>query len=179
MCGYVTTLISVVRKPPRALSTACGFAPDRLDDGFALYFLAESVGRDEFLWRGYTRHSAGWVADAEAVFNGVQYMTQWADQARYRSVVVHGGDTTVANARFDSLLEREHKKLQVRAGSDRIVKVVPIRNRQNEAYPDAPDDTNVPQWELMVPKFFVCAAVEAPGRAYLGGGAGAAFLRVA
>lgn len=197
--GYVTTLVSVIGRTPAELESRLGFSPGRFSAGWALYFLMEGVGPNEFRWRGRTCHSAGWVWDADAGDH-----VQHADLVRWSKFVssashaaradasgwVWDADASVyaqhtdlqrwsmstkseshaarADAQFDLLMVDQHRRINARTGSERIVKAVPIQD--GGGYPDAPGH-GAPQWELMTHKRFRCAAVLAPGARYQGGAA--------
>ncbi len=166
MAGYVTTLISVIDRTSTELESRLGYGPRMLAKGYALYFLVQGVGPNEFRWRGRTRHAAGWTWDSDA-----DDYIQWADKVRGSMATRRGG--AAADQQFDLLMVAQQQRLNVRTGSERIVKVVPIE--RGNAYPDAPG-RGVPQWELLTRKEFRCAARVAPGARYRGGAAGQALL---
>lgn len=165
LAGYVTTLISIIDREPAELERRLGYGPRRFARGFALYFLVQGVGSNEFRWRGRTRHAAGWTWDADAG----EYI-QWADKVRGNMALRPGA---APDQQFDLLMVEHQQRLNVRSGSERIVKVVPIETGSD--YPDAPG-RGVPQWELLTRKEFRCAARVAPGARYRGGAAGRALF---
>ena len=165
--GYVTTLISVIDRTPAELESRLGYGPRALARGFALYFLIQGVGPNEFRWRGRTRHAAGWTCDSDA-----GEAIQWADKVRW-AMASQPRSAAASDQQFDLLMVAQQQRLNVRTGSERIVKVVPLERGSD--YPDAPG-RGVPQWELLTRKEFRCAARVAPGARYRGGAAGRALL---
>ena len=166
--GYVTTLDSVTGKTSGELERVLGFSRGSLSKGYHLYFMRQHVGPYDFRWQGTTRHSGGWVLEEVGEIDGepIYEYIQVSDQVRAKM------NRHAENWAYDNLLALEQVKLNVRQGWKRIVKVVP--KLRPDAYPDSPVN-NIPQWEIMLPKEFYCAADVAPGHTYLGGGHGGAL----
>jgi hypothetical protein len=61
--GYVTQWSALKHLSILALENALGFGPGALNDGYAVYGLADRVDVGDFEWRDRTRYSGGWHAD--------------------------------------------------------------------------------------------------------------------
>lgn len=153
--GYVTRLCDVTELNPFALADRLGFEHHLMVDGYALLLLLSSVARHDFIWRDTTRFSAGWVKERVYFKNGQwsdEYV-QRADQERFRSYQRAKFESEESWASF---LSEQTKILNVRRGSNRIVKIVPFGAGEKGDYPDARNSC-ARQWELTVLKRFVCA----------------------
>lgn len=164
MKGYVTQLREVTEQDPDELASRLGFAPRLMADGYALLLLLGKVARQDFAWRDTTRFSGGWVK--ERVYFKENNRLAWADeyvqradQDRFR---FHQGDGYRHERSWDAFLADQLVLLNVRKGSERIVKLVPMLRGGAGDYPDA-RRTSALQWELMVDKQFVCVALVQPG----------------
>lgn len=145
--GYVTTYSAVAGRSHAELEDVLGFGPGVLSAGLRAYQLSESVGPTDFEWKDRTRYSGGWHFDpsiSEYVQRADELRAHLGKQRRYDEVVV---DTELAAFQLAQL-----KKLNVRCGPDRIVKVIP--NANANSYPDS-GFRNVPQWRLKSEKLFV------------------------
>jgi hypothetical protein len=157
--GYVTQLREVTEQDPRALADRLGYAHHLMADGYALLLLISPVARQDFVWRDTTRFSAGWVK--ERVYFKAQNRLRWsdeyvqrADQDRFR---FHQGDGYQSEHSWDAFLSEQERLLNVRQGSERIVKLVPFVHGNDGDYPSARRGAAL-QWELKVDKQFFCAA---------------------
>lgn len=141
--GDVTTFESVAGLTTSELERNIGYERGRLSKGYHLYQLITPVGPNEFTWGHDTRYSGGFHDPREPVlFQGTAYRVMRADELRYALLTKHKGDTRAAYAEFDSMMEAERSKLNVRTGPKRIVKVFPvIRHYETdnwwEQYPDS------------------------------------------
>lgn len=173
LVGYVTQLICLINKSPAELELSLGFKRGRLSQGWALYVLLSGVGSYDFIYQGRTRNSGGKGFDRDAteqlgragminVHKGETAQAMRVDQMRYSMYRTSGNESA-----FDTYMSYECAKLNQRTGPNRIAKCVPLAG--GNVYPDAPGN-GVAQWELVIPKEFLCVAVMNPGQAYLTGG---------
>lgn len=144
--GYVTTYRAVAGRNHADLEKALGLASGDLSNGYRVYQLADPVGPNDFEWKDRTRYSDGWRADRR-----IGYYVRRTDELRADLGKKHGYDDAVVDKKLADFQATETKKLNVRSGPDRIVKIVP--NAKGTAYPDSPCG-NIPQWKLVVDKAF-------------------------
>lgn len=148
--GYVTVLSAVSGRSARELERRLGLSLGRLQQGYAIYVLTEGVGLGEFEWKDVTRHSDGWAVDPSTTFKGEIMRVPVNDLMRGRHLV-----NTASDQQSDQALARfkagELAKINVRAGDQRIVKVIPAL--LSGTYPDSPYG-DVPQWRLLARKAF-------------------------
>jgi hypothetical protein len=152
--GYVTILAAVRGKRPREIEQALGFSPGMLSDGYFIYELISPVTAADFEWKDRTKYSDGWHFD-----RSIEEYVQRSDQLRFQLWKRSGWDEKVSEVELRRFMEDQQRRLNVRVGSERIVKIVP---RRRGTFPDS-DVRNIPQWKLAVSKIFRCIAVVAPG----------------
>ena len=157
--GCMTRLKFVINQPTRELERRIGYGAGRLDGGWWLLLLMESVQASDYEFFGHTHFSGGRIghpaggASRPSVEQDLRGRLSPEGFNRQKQAVAAG---------------------MVLSGSDRIAKVVP-RDGKDPARNDAenfPVGSGVPQWNLLVPKRFVVAADIKDGRTYSGGGAG-------
>ena len=140
LSGYVTTHKALAGRTHAALEDILGFAPGTLSTGFRLYQLAEPVGPNDFSWKDRTRYSDGWHFDSsigEYVQRGDELRAHLGRRLNY--------DDAVVDRELAAFQVAQFKKLNVRSGPGRIVKLLP--NTRASAFPDS-SFTNVPQQRL-------------------------------
>ena len=147
--GYVTTWSAIAGKGAEALEEALGFAPASLSAGFAVYTLLEPVRAEEFEWKDRTAYSNGWHYDAS-----IAEYVQRRDELRAHFGRRTGWDEVASDEQLTLFMDRQLRRLNVRVGSERIVKLRPLMAVSH--YPDSPL-RRVPQWRLTKPKHFVLA----------------------
>jgi len=163
--GYVTQLNAVTEQDCIALADRLGYAHHILAEGYALLLLLSPVSRYDFIWRDNTRFSAGWVK--ERVYFKEKNRWRWsdeyvqrADQDRFR---FYQSERFESENSWDAFLAEEERLLNVRKGSERIVKVFPLVKAVDGDYPDA-KTRSARQWELTAEKKFKCIAMIKPDR---------------
>lgn len=169
MNGYVTLYQWLYGRTSNELEDILGFGRNYLGNGYHIYFLIEPIRNiNEFIWKGTTMNSDGWVIDDDC-----KEFIQISDQYRSNlaiSAPSHLNHYDYADAKFDRSMEKNLQKLNVREGSDRIVRICGPEGAAT-TYPDSPHN-NVPQWRLLVKKNFRCVAYVPPGKIWLGGAQG-------
>jgi hypothetical protein len=153
--GCVTTLESVLGKTDQELEAALGYKRGWLRPSFELYALAEPVLAGEFLWLDKTRYSAGWHADPSIdLGDGLIWSVPRDAELRAAFGRKLNYDEKAVDQEIAKLREKDVERLNVRAGTKRIVKVVPQNHSSDpKDFPDAISG-NTPQWQLTVPKQF-------------------------
>jgi hypothetical protein len=153
--GYVTTLNSILGKTDYQLEQLLGFSRGRLEPGYKVFSLSDTVYSRDFIWRDKTRYSAGWHGDPSIQFgsdpNVVWGVQRW-DELRASLGRKLNYDERAVDSEIAKIMERSLEELNVRTGDRRIVKVVPLQ-KEPDGYPDA-ESGNIPQWELIVPMHF-------------------------
>jgi hypothetical protein len=149
---------------PQALADRVGFARHLLADGYALLLLTSKVAQQDFVWRDRTRFSAGWVK--QRVYfkenNRLRWSNEFVQRVDQDRFTFFQSNQYKSEQPWDAFMAEQLKLLNVRQGSERIVKVIPAVEGKNGDYPDAKGDGAL-QWELMVPKQFRCIALVKPG----------------
>jgi hypothetical protein len=161
--GYVTTLRSVTRRTPSHVAEALGLAPSALAYGFIVYALAEPVGFEDFDWKDQTAYSDGWHFDRT-----IGEFVQRQDELRASLGRRHGYNEGETDANVRHLMATHVKRLNVRDGPERIVKVVAkqLSFAFADSFPDSPL-RGVPQWKLRTCKSFLRLAEVAAGQMLL------------
>ena len=153
--GYVTTLDSILGKTDYELEQLLGFSRGRLEPGYKVFSLSDTVYLRDFIWRDKTRYSAGWHGDPSIQFgsdpNVVWGVQRW-DELRAALGRKLNYDEKAVDSEIAKIMERRLEELNVRTGDRKIVKVVPLQ-KEPDGYPDS-ESGNIPQWELIVPKHF-------------------------
>ena len=155
--GYVTTFRSIWAQNSVQLEKSLGFAPGALASGYLVYALDEPIELKDFEWKDQTTYSDGWHLDRT-----IGEYVQRADELRWG---VHKRNHFVEPATENELrtiMTRHVMRLNVRDGSERIVKVQ--AKEKVLAYPNS-RLRGVPQWKLCSPKRFVLVADVGPGGA--------------
>jgi len=152
--GFVTRLIFVINQPARALEARIGYHRGRLDGGWSLLLLKETVAAEEIVLAGYSHFSGGRIGHPR---EGAARPTVEADAARFLDM---------------ARVKRSLAESFVLEGHERIVKIIPAAGhdtamREPDQYPVG---TGIPQWILAAEKTFIVAATVGPGMRYLGGG---------
>jgi hypothetical protein len=153
--GYVTTLDSVARRGSVELARALGFAPGALMGGYVVYALADPVALPDFEWKDRTSYSDGWHFDpriGEYVQRQDELRAHWGKRSGY--------DESATDARLREIMAGHVRRLNVRHGPERIVKV--LARGPVSAFPDSPL-RGIPQWKLRVRKSFTRLAEVGPG----------------
>ena len=144
--GYVTTYRCVAGKNAADLERALGFGAGSLGAGYALYQLCEQINLEDFEWKDRTAYSAGWHYDPS-----IQEYVQRSDELRAQLGRESSWSESATDLKIEAFMELQVKRLNVRSGPDRIVKVLP--NKAGDRYPDS-RLRNVPQWKLKCLKSF-------------------------
>lgn len=152
--GYVTTLASVQRRSAAQLEKALGFAPGSLAAGYVVYALSDHVGPADFEWKDQTAYSEGWHFDPR-----ISEYVQRQDELRAHWGKHHSYDEAATDAKLREILSGHVRRLNIRHGPDRIVKVV--AKNPIAAFPDSPL-RGVPQWKLRSRKVFTRLADVGP-----------------
>jgi len=172
LTGYVTQLEHLTGKGTHDLAVSLGYTPLALSEGYALYFLVQSVGMADFRWKDRSRYSAGWAIElVEYEWKGkvvkeYVYVDRY-DQLRHAKDIrnfrkrVNGYPCLPDDVEVDEFMCIQQVILNVRTGPRRIAKVVPKKRLGLGDYPDAPGN-GVPQWEIITNKQFVCAGIVGP-----------------
>jgi len=145
--GYVTIHSALTGRSHAELEDVLGFAPGTLSTGFRLYQLAEPVGPNDFAWKDRTRYSDGWHFDAS-----IGEYVQRADELRAHLGKRLNYDDAVVDREVAAFQVAQVRKLNVRSGPGRIVKILP--NARPGSYPDS-TFSDIPQWRLIHKKLFV------------------------
>jgi hypothetical protein len=148
--GYVTTLASITGKTAPDVERSLGFAPGALAAGFVVYALADEIALRDFEWKDQTTYSGGWHYDRT-----IDEYVQRQDELRAHFGKLNNYDEAATDAKLLELMQLQVKRLNVRSGPKRIVKVLP--KGPVSSFPDSPF-RNVPQWQLKVPKAFTFLA---------------------
>lgn len=146
MKGYVTTYAAIAGSSLRDLEQRLGFQPGALADGYCIYALTSPVAADEFDWKDRTRYSDGWHYDPS-----IDEYVQRRDELRAHLGKSNSWDEAATDRQLERFMQEQQRRLNVRSGPDRIVKVRPKGLVAN--FPDSPF-RNVPQWRLTVAKTF-------------------------
>ena len=144
--GYVTTYRSIAGRSNQELELALGFQMGALDSGYVVYALCESVQAGEFEWKDRTSYSAGWHYDPS-----IHEYVQRYDELRAQLGKQNNWSEAKTDRQLAVFLDQHRRRLNVRDGEDRIVKVYPLG--RVGSYPDS-EDRNIPQWSLLFPKEF-------------------------
>jgi hypothetical protein len=153
--GYVTTLASITRRSPMQLEQVLGFAPGSLAAGYVVYALSDPIGFSDFEWKDQTAYSDGWHFDpsiGEYVQRQDELRAHWGKHKNY--------DESATDAKLREIMAGQLRRLNVRHGTERIIKVVP--KGTIPAFPDSPV-RGIPQWKLRARKTFVRLADVGPG----------------
>jgi hypothetical protein len=155
--GYVTTLASIQGRSRVDIEQRLGFGPGSLAPGYGIYALEGPVLLREFEWKDQTAYTDGWHFDPSVrPFNEwgdpTVYGVQRRDELRAHLGKVHNYNEAAVDKALDAIMRVQLAKLNVRGGSERIIKVVP--RSKIPAYPSSPF-RNIPQWTLTVDKPFV------------------------
>lgn len=153
LSGYVTTYSAVASTSGATdLEEVLGFGPGALWFGYALYELAAPVTIGDFEWMDQTAYSGGWHFDAS-----INEYVQRRDELRADFGKQTGWSERASDRKLAYFMEVQRRRLNVRHGAERIVKVRPFG--VTLAFPDSPW-TGVPQWRLRVPKLFTLVREE-------------------
>lgn len=144
--GYVTTYSAVAGLSHANLEVSLGFASGTLAHGYRAYQLSSPVGPNDFEWKDRTKYSGGCRYDIS-----IGEYVQRADELRANLGKRHGYIEAVVDDNLAAFRASQGKKLTVRSGPERIVKIVP--NVEGTTFPDSPLG-NIPQWRLIVDKVF-------------------------
>jgi hypothetical protein len=155
--GYVTTLAAIQGRSPADVEQRLGFGPGSLKSGYDIYALVAPVLLKEFEWKDQTAYSDGWHFDASVKpFNDrgdpTVYGVQRRDELRAHLGKLHNYNEAAVDRALDAIMRVQLAKLNVRVGSERIVKVV--SRSKVPTFPSSPF-RNIPQWRLTVEKLFV------------------------
>jgi len=153
--GYVTTIASIRGKSAAELEESLGFGSGALASGFYVFALADLVAVADFEWKDRTTYSDGWHFD----LSFGEYV-QRSDEFRADLGKRNSYSETKTDAKILEFMQLQARRLNVRIGAGRIVKVVPKADAL--LFPDSPH-RNVPQWKLRVDKAFVRLADVGPG----------------
>jgi hypothetical protein len=145
--GYVTTYSAVAGRSHAELEDVLGFAPGAFSNGLRAYQLSEPIGPNDFEWKDRTRYSGGWHFDPS-----ITEYVQRADELRAHLGKQRGYEEVVVDRELAAFQLAQLKRLNVRSGPDRIVKVVP--NGKANSYPNS-EFRNIPQWRLKSDKQFI------------------------
>jgi hypothetical protein len=159
LAGYVTTMASIVGRTAPELERSLGFGDGSLADGFLVYALDDPVAVDDFEWKDRTTYSDGWHYDWT-----IDEYVQRRDELRAHLGKQHDYDEAKTDAELLAFMRAQADRLNVRAGPERIVKVL-AKGR----IADFPDSRlrNVPQWRLRVDKAFTRLADVGPGARFV------------
>lgn len=156
--GYVTTLASITGKTAPEIELSLGFGAGALAKGFYVYALADHVELADFEWKDRTTYSDGWHFDPS-----IDEYVQRQDELRAHLGKLNAYDEAATDAKILDLMRLQRRRLNVRSGPERIVKV--LSKVDVKSYPDSPH-RNVPQWKLRVRKAFTLLADVAPGERF-------------
>jgi hypothetical protein len=156
--GYVTTLASISGRTADQLELALGLGAGSLAAGFYVFALAEPVGLGDFEWKDRTTYSDGWHFDSS-----IGEYVQRRDELRAHLGKLHSYNEASTDRKIRELMEVQLKRLNVRVGPQRIIKV--LSKGRVATFPDSPH-RNVPQWKLVVPKLFTRVADVGPGQRF-------------
>ncbi len=156
MKGYVTTAASISGKSASQVEDALGFQPGALDSGFVVFALIGYIQRNDFIWKDQTRYSGGWHLD-----RSIGYYVQRNDELRAYYLVeakpkLNEVVDVLVDRKLNELKDEQARRLNVRIGPGRIMKVCPNR-AHGRSFPDS-RQRGIPQWELCVLKAFVRVA---------------------
>ena len=159
LTGYVTQLEHIVAKNARDLAIDLGYTASALSDGYSLYLLQQHIGMADFRWKDRSRFSAGWSIDWIDVESKGRKVREYFYVDRYDQLrhALDRKSSLPTDWEIDEFMCMQQVLLNVRSGPRRIAKVIPKKRLGPSDYPDAPGN-GVPQWEIIVPKQFVCAA---------------------
>lgn len=165
LTGYVTQLDQITEKNGTDLALALGYTAGALAEGYALYFLIQQVGMADFRWKDRSRYSGGMALELVEYRSGGKIVSEYMyvdryDQMRYAR---NQQASLPQEWEVDDFMCMQQQLLNVRSGSRRIAKVKPLTELGKSDFPDAPGH-GVPQWEIVVEKQFICAAVVGPGQ---------------
>ena len=155
--GYVTTFSAIDGKSVSEVERSLGFNPGALRDGYLVYELLSPVELADFEWKDRTTYSGGWHLDRsinEYVQRGDELRSHFGKHTNY--------DEPATDALLQRVMENQRRRLNIRDGADRIIKVIP--KGRISSFPDA-SLRNLPQWELKAgsPKKFRCIGDVDPG----------------
>jgi hypothetical protein len=146
MKGYVTTYAAIAGKSASELEQSLGFHPGALTSGYLVYALSSPVAVGEFEWKDRTKYSDGWHYDLS-----INEYVQRRDELRAHLGKSNNWDEVATDLQLARFMEEQRRRINVRAGSERIVKVKPKGTVAN--FPDSPF-RSIPQWRLNVIKTF-------------------------
>jgi hypothetical protein len=160
--GCITRLRSVINQPSDEIERRIGYSAGRLDGGWWLLLLMDSVQAGEFEFFGYSNSSGGRSGHPQEG-DGRETV-----EASLRGMLTPSG--------FRKKQE-EIAAGMASSGPDRIAKILPRSGEDptipaSEAWRHYPPGSGIPQWRLTVAKQFVVAADIPDGRVFRGGGAG-------
>lgn len=155
--GDVTQLGALSGLSPAQIERRMGFDKGRLNNGWHLLVLEQSVAPGEFKWGGWTDCSGGTDPVRTEEFGGQEYRVSVQDLKRWDLYKNSGFDDS--EKEFAKHLALELQALNVRRGRKRIVKVIPKIPHDNnkfwlDQYPDAPRGAGMRQWTLLKRKYF-------------------------
>ena len=144
--GYVTIFSAVTGQSHGELERRLGFGAGRLSNGYRAFQLSEPIGPDDFEWKDRTRYSGGWHYDPS-----IGEYVQRTDELRAHLGKKYGYDEKVVDRRIQDFRAAQLKRLNVRSGPNRVVKIIP--NDPGTSFPDSPFE-GIPQWNLTREKQF-------------------------
>ena len=160
--GCITTLKFVINRPAEEIERRIGYSKGRLDGGWWLLLMVDTVQAGEFEFFGYSNSSGGRSGHPR--------------EGATRESIGDSLKATLGEANF-ARKQAEIAALMVSNGPDRIAKILP-RNGEDptipppEAWKHYPPGSGIPQWNLTMAKRFVVAADVPDGKVFRGGGAG-------
>ncbi len=131
--GFVTQLIGLLGKSTAELEKILGYGAGRLQEGYTLLLLADTIGPNDFELRGMTTFPDG-------VPRGQPLNARLNTEA-----MVRGSLSQVAadRGRFDALKAQQAREIFVTSGPKRIAKVMPVRGGA-----EYPPGSGIPQWRI-------------------------------
>lgn len=148
MHGDVTTYQSIAGYTAEMIERRLGFARGRLARGYKVYQLKEPVAVGDFVWGDRTLYSGGWHYQ----YGAAEYARR-IDILRGEIGRRFGYDEAKVDAWLEDFLREQARKLNVRTGRQRIVKIVSEIAHDTgrfwlDQYPNA-GVRNVPQWTIV------------------------------
>ncbi|MFZ4859449.1 MAG: hypothetical protein ACOYL3_23990 [Desulfuromonadaceae bacterium] len=155
--GDVTTLDSIMNLSPHDLELRLGYEQGRLSQGYFIFFLVDTVDNKEFYWGDQTIYSGRWQ-----FIRDIEDYAQREDVLRYELLKQNNFDESKGDNAFDKFMQKQQNNLNVRQGSKRIVKIIPVISHDKnkpwyQQYPNAALQ-KIPQWTINKPLKFICYA---------------------